>query len=144
MIYKLNNEIFNITVEHRIGDVNYPRNWFQDAENRATIGITEEPEPIQPPYVSTPEEVIAQLEEGVDAYINQRAAEKGYDSRITVCMRTGYVSPWQQECINFALWMDAIYVYCYQVIADVQGGLRTIPSIEELISEFPILSWEGV
>lgn len=44
MIYKLNNEIFNINQEQRIGDVNYPHTWFQDAENRAVMGITEDPD----------------------------------------------------------------------------------------------------
>lgn len=46
MIYKLNGEVFNINQQHRIGDVNYPHTWFQHEENRAAMGITEEPDPV--------------------------------------------------------------------------------------------------
>lgn len=46
MIYKLNGVVFNINQEHRIGDVNYPHTWFQDASNRAAMGITEEADPV--------------------------------------------------------------------------------------------------
>lgn len=44
MIYKLNGEIFDVNNEHLINSVDYPRNWFLDATNRAAMGITEEAE----------------------------------------------------------------------------------------------------
>lgn len=45
-MYKLNGNVFNIHADQRIGDTNYPSAWFQDAENRAAMGITEEPDPV--------------------------------------------------------------------------------------------------
>lgn len=46
MVYKLNGVSFNINQEQKIGNVNYPRGWFQDATNRVAMGITEEPDPV--------------------------------------------------------------------------------------------------
>ena len=49
MIYKLDGIVFDINVEHKFGDVNYPALWFLDRDNRAALGITEEPDPIPIP-----------------------------------------------------------------------------------------------
>jgi hypothetical protein len=58
MIYKLNEVIFDINAEHQIGETVYPRTWFLNQENRDAMGITEEPDPIIPPYVPTTEEIV--------------------------------------------------------------------------------------
>ncbi len=48
MIYKRAGLPFDINAEHRIDQINYPHNWFQDASNRAAMGITEEADPAPP------------------------------------------------------------------------------------------------
>lgn len=77
MIYKFNNQPFDITIEHLIGDVNYPRNWFQDATNRAAIGIQEFPEPAPTPP-SIPEAAASA----------QMLVDMGYDSAISAITST--------------------------------------------------------
>ncbi|MCX7759437.1 MAG: hypothetical protein N2169_07535 [bacterium] len=88
------------------------------------------------------ENIIQQYEQIIDNFINMKAQEKGYDNRITCTMRAGYPSPWQAECIRFALWMDSCYLYCYQALNDVKQGKRPAPTIEQLLEELPKFSWE--
>lgn len=57
MIYKLNNVLFDINIPHKIMDVNYPAGFFNEASNRAMLGITEEPDP-----PLTPEQIAANLQ----------------------------------------------------------------------------------
>lgn len=49
----------------------------------------------------------------------------------------------ENHCARFAVWMDSVYQYCYQVMNDVISGVRRAPTIEQLISELPKFSWEG-
>lgn len=93
------------------------------------------------PVEVTPEQIAAQLEAAVDAHINATAQAKGYDSRITCALRAGYVNPWQAEGAAFGVWMDNCYTYCYQVMADVQAAVRTVPTEAELIAELPPMVW---
>lgn len=89
----------------------------------------------------TDAEIMARLESAVDAHINAVAQAKGYDSRVTCALRAGYVNPWQAEGAVFGAWMDDCYTYCYQVLADVQNEVRTIPTEAELIAELPVMVW---
>lgn len=100
-------------------------------------GILSPPEPPE----KTLEEIASEMEVAVDAHIDSVARAKGYDSRITAALRAGYVNPWQAEGIVFGQWMDSCYAYCQQVQADAIAGTRTIPTIQELISELPVIVW---
>lgn len=91
------------------------------------------------PVVLTEEDTLASLTQALDEYINSRFAVKGYDSRITVAMRTGYAGPWHDECVIMSLWMDTCYVKAYEVMADVKVGKRAIPTKDELLAEMPVL-----
>lgn len=47
-MYLLDNLKFDIYAQHTIGDVQYPRGWFSDADNRAAAGVVEVPDPVYP------------------------------------------------------------------------------------------------
>ncbi len=97
-----------------------------------------EPEPYQP----SEQEIIQMYENALDDMINRKAQEKGYDNRITVCMRTGYNSVWQNECIRFAIWMDNCYLKAFEIMSDVKSGIRQMPTLEQFLLEMPTFSWE--
>jgi hypothetical protein len=88
-----------------------------------------------------PHDQAKEMEAAIDAYIDSVAQAKGWDTRHTCTLRTGYTNPWQAEAIAFGQWMDSCYLYCQGVEADVLAGTRTIPTIEELISELPAMVW---
>lgn len=88
--------------------------------------------------------MMKEYEKALDDMIDKKAQEKGYDNRITATMRAGVVgSPFQQECISFAKWMDSCYMKAYEILNAVQAGVRSIPSITEFLREMPEFKWEA-
>lgn len=140
MTYKLNGIVFDINQEHLIGDVNYPRNWFHDPNNREAMGITEEVDPIPPGYAPTIEEIKASLIRAIQSHLDAKAQERGYDNIFTACTYVGDINPaWAAEGQAYKIWRSSVWQHCLQVMADVQDGLRAIPAEAQLIAELPIL-----
>lgn len=81
------------------------------------------------------------LEAAVDKHIDGTAQAKGYDNRVTCALRAGYPNPWQTECLAFGQWMDSCYAKCFDVVAEVESGTRTIPTVKQLIEELPAMAW---
>lgn len=89
----------------------------------------------------TQEQRKAALLAAVDEHLNAAARARGYDDRNTFYMRAAATgSPFQTEGIAFALWMDAVYAKCYEVLAAVQSGAITEPTREELLALLPVLT----
>lgn len=93
------------------------------------------------PEVATPEHLQAQYTALLDAHIDAKAKERGYDNRVTCALRAGYAGPYQAECLAFALWMDACYETGQQLLADVTAGTRQMPTPEAFIAELPPMVW---
>lgn len=92
------------------------------------------------------EEVIAHyqtsISNAVQKHLDTKAMEKGYDSILSACSYAGHTNPFQEEGKTFVEWRGNVWAYCYQVLDHVSQGFRTIPTIEELLAELPILSLE--
>lgn len=80
---------------------------------------------------------IAKMEELFD----NKAAERRYHDRYTCSLRAGYPGPFQAEGTAFAQWMDACNMTAYGIMAAVKGGQRSMPTVEEFLSELPTLTW---
>lgn len=89
----------------------------------------------------TIDELQAQYIAALDAHIDAKARERGYDNRVTCSMRAGYAGPYQAECLAFALWMDACYQQGTQALADVVAGKRKQPTIEAFLGTLPPMEW---
>lgn len=87
------------------------------------------------------QEILAKYDSELMDFFDRKAKEKNYDNRITCSLRAGYPGPFQVEGLAFAQWMDACNAHCYEVTQEIQAGTRTIPTFEELSSEFPALVW---
>lgn len=94
-----------------------------------------------PPEISFEEQYKNFLEK-IEDYYDKKAQEKNYNNRFTCALRASYAGPFQQEGIFFGSWMDNCNKICYDILKDVKAGNRDIPSFEEVISEFPSMSWE--
>ena len=107
------------------------------------IPLPPEPEP----YVPTPEEIAAQtrrqLEFAVDEFMDSKAREKGFRDRHSFALRAGITgSSWHDQAQVFGAWMDAVNDYCWQVLVDCNEGKRTVPTVDELLAELPVLEGE--
>lgn len=94
-----------------------------------------------PPPPPTNEEIAASFVVAIEAHYDIVAQSKRYDNRSTCALRSGYTGPFQAEGQAFGIWMDTCNAYVYQVIEDCLAGTRTIPAVDELISELPIMVW---
>lgn len=94
-------------------------------------------EPVVPE--KTEEQLILEIQTAVASHLDIQAKEKLYDSIHTAALRAGFVGPFQTEGIAFATWMDACWVKCYELLAEVKVGTRSVMTPEEVIHELPIL-----
>jgi hypothetical protein len=139
------------------GEYRYPPGWIALAspEERAAIGITEVPDPIRPDsryfdavenedgsLTVTPkpaEKVIAYLQSLVQNHLDAAAQAKRYDNIRSAALRAAYPGPFHDEGVAFATWMDACWAHCFEALAAVQAGTRSMPTADELIAELPAL-----
>ena len=100
--------------------------------------------PVPEPYVPTPEELAAQtraqLEFAVDNYMDNKARAKGFRDRHSFALRAGITgSSWHDQAQVFGAWMDSVNDYCWQALKDCGEGKRTVPTVDELLAELPVL-----
>jgi hypothetical protein len=81
-----------------------------------------------------------ELESAVDAFMDSKARVKGFRDRHSFALRAGIPgSSWHAQALVFGAWMDAVNDYCYQVQLDCLDGKRTVPTVDELLAELPVL-----
>lgn len=85
--------------------------------------------------------LIRSMTAGVQQHMDSVAAERNYDGIQSAALRAALPnSPFHAEGVAYGEWMDACWSHCYQVMADVEAGLREQPSTEELIAELPAIT----
>lgn len=85
--------------------------------------------------------LLRHMTDAVQRHMDSVAAERNYDGIQSAALRAALPnSPFHAEGVAYGEWMDACWAHCYQVMADVEGGLREQPSIEELIAELPAVT----
>jgi hypothetical protein len=82
---------------------------------------------------------VQQYTEAVQKHLDAKAQSKNYDDIVSACSYAGAPNPFQAEGVKFVEWRGNVWAKCYEVMALVQGGQRTAPTIEELIAELPTL-----
>ena len=95
-----------------------------------------------PPPAPTAEKIRADRVAAVYAHMDAAAHALGYDDiRAAVTYADEPAVPkFQAEGRAFRAWRSLVWAHCYQVLDDVQAGLRPIPTAEDLIAELPELS----
>lgn len=103
-------------------------------------GYTYALEPI--PVEDLMQDAKRQLTDAVQRHLDETAQGRGYDGILSLC---SYIAspnpPFKEEAEAGLAWRDAVWLKCYQVMADVIGGVRQIPSEEELLAELPTIGW---
>lgn len=100
-----------------------------------SVGPEPEPEPEPTPEPEPPglQDYDAAL---MDMY-DRAAQSMGYMNWQTCALRAHRPGPFEAEGSAFYDWMEACNVKGYQILADVTGGKRTQPTIEQFLSEMP-------
>ena len=81
-----------------------------------------------------------QLTDAVQRVLDSKAQELNYDNCLSVCsyIDTG-VQKFDDEGKAFRAWRSAVWAKGYDILAQVQAGLRPIPTEAQLIAELPQL-----
>jgi hypothetical protein len=97
---------------------------------------------IQPDTKPTQEQIISSLTSAVQRYLDDTVRVKNYDSILSACTySTSSIPQFKAEGQACIEWRDACWSKCYSIIADVNAGLRSIPTEESIVSEMPSLIW---
>lgn len=76
----------------------------------------------------------------VDAFMDAKAQERGYDNIAKAALRAALPnSPYHEEGIVYGEWMDAVYSTCYSLLAQVKAGEIEEPNEAELMGMLPAL-----
>lgn len=94
------------------------------------------------PPEPTPEEIVKGYEDAVQAYLDQTAQSRDYDNTYT-CL--SYLSStdeiWRRESNAFNAWRDRVWRKCHEILNAVKAGMIQPPTVEELITQLPVIDW---
>lgn len=98
--------------------------------------------PVYPPP-PTPDEIMVEITVSTQSRLDDFAKTRNYDGILSACTyATSSITKFQVEgqyCVNMR---DSTWATLYQILADVQGGLRPMPSgYSDIESELPDLVW---
>ena len=90
-----------------------------------------------PAYVER--EVVLQAQSMLDSF----ARTRGYDGILSACSYVSSAVPqFAAEAARCVTLRDQVWATCYTIMAAVKAGTRTMPTVEQAISELPALTWE--
>ena len=88
------------------------------------------------------EQAFLRLQAVVQKRLDDWAAERGYESILSLCTyATSTVPRFQSEGQRGVGVRDACWTYGYALLADVEAGRRPLPTKEEVISGLPAMEW---
>lgn len=102
------------------------------------------PADFEPPtYIPTEKEIQEAFEREIEDWMNSVVAERDYDN-IDTCIARYTDSPnpkYSAEAKAVKIWNTMVWDKCWDILAQVKTGERTIPTLEEVITELPKLVW---
>lgn len=74
----------------------------------------------------------------VQAILDDKAKEKGYDNIVSACSYAGYDNEFRQEGELFGKWRARVWSWGFKMLADIQAGKREIPkTFKEAVADMP-------
>jgi hypothetical protein len=95
-------------------------------------------EPVDPPTFA---ELVSANTAAIQAELDRRAREKGYDNIISACSYAAQAAgePFQSEGAAFLKWRSDTWTQAYATLAEVEAGTRTMPTPAEAVAQMPVL-----
>jgi hypothetical protein len=88
------------------------------------------------------DEIASVLVAAVQSHLDAAARTRNYDGMLSLCTyATSTNAKFAAEGQAGVAWRDAVWAKCYDVLAAVQAGTRTIPTEAELLAELPAIVW---
>lgn len=88
------------------------------------------------------EDPVVGFQQVIQNYLDQKPSERLYDGILSLCTYATSQNPkFKAEGQAGVNWRDACWAKGYEIMAEVQQGLRPIPTEQELLSELPVFVW---
>lgn len=84
------------------------------------------------------------IESEVDRIINLEATSRGYKNIDAIAKYQGRTGPFSAQCDAMGEWVDACYVACFSIQAQVDSGERELPAFDEVAGLLPEFVDPGV
>ena len=82
------------------------------------------------------------LTQAVQSHMDKTARTRGYDGIVSLCSyATGTYATFSAEGQAGVQWRDDVWRYCYEELAKVESGQRSVPTEAELLAELPLITW---
>lgn len=95
-----------------------------------------------PPPVPDPAQIKSALVAAVQSHLDTTAQQRGYDGILSLASYAASPNPpFAAEGDAGLAWRDAVWIYCYGVMAAVEAGTRPVPTADALIAELPPMIW---
>ena len=86
----------------------------------------------------------SRLTSAIQSMLDEKAKERGYDSILSLCTyATSPTAKFAAEGQAGVSWRDEVWAKGYTILADVEAGTRSIPTVDELLAELPDFAWPG-
>lgn len=96
----------------------------------------------EPADAKTKEQIIEEYQAAIQKRLDNFAQTRNYDGILSACTYAeSTVARFKAEgqyCVNAR---DTTWVKCYEILDAVNSKSRPMPTLEQLMSELPILSW---
>jgi hypothetical protein len=104
----------------------------------AAKGFQWEPYVAPAPVPPTPEQIKNQFTLAVKSRLNAKALEHRYDDYHAAMGYVGSpVQKFHEEAVRFRDWVSLTWAAVETIESDVEAGRRTLPSLEQFLSELP-------
>lgn len=95
-----------------------------------------------PPVTLSKEQKIAILTAAVQKVLDDTARTRNYDGIVSACSYAASTNPtFKAEGKLAVAWRDAVWSFCYELLADVEAGLKPEPTVDSLIASLPTIGW---
>lgn len=111
---------------------------------RRIVNLSAHEETIDEDFVAPapPPPTISDFAAAVQSHIDDAARSRGYNDSVSLASYVNSILPqWAAEASAFVAWRDAVWIYAHTELSKVQGGLREVPTVAELIEELPAIVW---
>lgn len=98
--------------------------------------------PVDDPDPAAPQALQEAVVDAVQLRLDDFARTRAYDGILSACSYAASTVPqFKAEGDYCVQARDAHWSTCYQLLAEVQAGLRAVPTLDEVLAALPALQW---